>query len=190
MSEAVLDASIDLGGEVRTVRLAAGGLAVVDDVRVVRALTGDERRPLLGGPRHEVRLDGRRVERLGTAGRVRRGLGIVSGAPVAEAVSVHDHLAAVAGDRRAERILRANPLLGDRGGLPAGVLSGGERLMLAWLRALAGDPVVVVLDRAGTGLAPDALTWAGEQVRRWREEGTGIVLRPGRSEEGLWGYDV
>lgn len=143
---------------------------------------------LLGhGPRGwQVRVDGRRVPSGHVAARVRRGLAVVGPAPVAADVSVHDHLAAVVGSRRAGSLLASAPLLAGRGDDPAGVLSGGERRTLAWLRTVAVRPAAVVLDRAGRGLDADTLRWADAQVAAWRREGVAVVVRPGRTEERRW----
>lgn len=134
----------------------------------------------------QVRVDGRPVRSQRTAARVRRGLAVVGPAPVAADVSVHDHLAAVVGSGRASALLGDSPLLAGRGADPAGVLSGGERRALAWLRAVAVAPVVVVLDRAGEGLDAATLDWAGEQVAAWCREDVAVVVHPGRSEERGW----
>lgn len=136
--------------------------------------------------RDRIRLDGRRIDRRGTAGRVRAGLAPVSDAVVAPDVSVRDHLAAVTSLRRADGLLASSPLLSDRGADPAGVLSGGERRVLAVLRAAATGPRVVVLDGAGEGLDPASLAWVGDVVAGWRASGVAVLVRPGRPEERAW----
>lgn len=133
--------------------------------------------------RDRIVLDGRRIDRRGTAGRVRAGLGLVTSSAVAPDVSVTDHLAAVARPATARRLLAGAPLLAGRGADPAGVLSGGERRVLAVLRTAAGLPRVVVLDAPGEGLDPAALDWLGAQVAAWREAGVAVLLRAGRPEE-------
>ena len=120
------------------------------------------------------------------AGRVRRGLGFVARDDIAPDVSIRDQLAAIAGFGRADHLLTDAPLLAGRGDDPAGLLSGGERRMLAWLRCLAHDPGAVVLDNAGRGLDADALAWADAQVDRWRDAGVALVVRAGRPEERRW----
>lgn len=162
-----------LPGEVRL--LDAGEVAPV-----VAAVLGTGPRP---GP---VAVAGRRVRGRGLAGRVRRGLAVVSGAPVAADVDVADHLAAVVGTRGARALLADAPLLAGRGHDPAGVLSGGERRVLAWLRAQAVDPHVVLLDGAGEGLDAATLQWAGRVVARWSAAGVAVVVRAGRAEERAW----
>lgn len=108
---------------------------------------------------------------------------------VAPEVSVTDHLAARTARREAAAAIDAVPRLADRRHVAAGVLSGGERRLLAWARAVMLHPRVVVLDRAGTGLDPDALAWATEQLRAWRASGVAVVIRPGRVEERRWVAD-
>ncbi|MBW3657407.1 MAG: hypothetical protein KY457_02140 [Actinobacteria bacterium] len=136
--------------------------------------------------RDRITLDGRRIDRRGTAGRVRAGLASVSDAVVAPDVSVRDHLAAVTSVRRADDLLASSPLLAGRGDGPAGVLSGGERRVLAVLRAVATGPRVVLLDGAGEGLDAASLAWLGDVVRDWRAAGVPVLVRPGRPEERSW----
>lgn len=170
------------------------GLAV--PVRVaageVRLLDPDETAPVLAavlgtGPRAAtVHVAGRRVRGRSLAARVRRGLAVVSGAPVAADVNVADHLAAVVGARGARALLADAPLLAGRGDDPAGVLSGGERRVLAWLRAQAIDPQAVLLDRAGEGLDASTLQWTERVVARWARADVAVLVRVGRDEERAW----
>lgn len=161
------------------------GEADLVDIEAVAPLTGIGLH-LLERRRHDVRLDGRRLDRHGPAGRVRRGLGVVSGAPVAADVSILDQLAAVRGAAAAGAALAEAPLLAGRGADPAGILSGGERRVLAWLRCQLTRPRAVVLDAAGTSLDQDTLRWCDGVVARWRAEGVAVVVRPGRDEERAW----
>lgn len=166
------------------VRLAAGDAALITP-DAVGPLTG------IGVPvwerrRHDVVLDGRSLGRWGPAARVRRGLGVVADAPVAADVPIEDQLAAVAAAEEARRVLADAPLLAGRGQDPAGVLSGGERRVLAWLRCQLTRPRAVVLDGAGTGLDAASLAWCGEVVAAWRADGVAVVVRAGRVEEESW----
>ena len=187
----VLDARLRLAdGAERRLVLGAGEAVLLDgdDADAIVAALLDPPAGVRGrlSPPHRILVAGRHVERAGPARRVRRGLAAVRGAPVAPDVSVRDHLAAVAGRRRADALLDTAPLLTGRGADPAGLLSGGERLVLAWLTCRATAPRVVVLDRAGTGLHADTLGWAGEVVADWRAGGVAVVVRPGRPEEPVW----
>lgn len=152
----------------------------------VAALTGLEVAGRAPGSGHRIHLAGRPLHRRSPARRVRAGLGMVVGAPVAEDVTALDHLAAVAGVRRARRALACTPRLVGRGHLPAAMLSGGERRLIAWLRCDLTEPGAVVLYAAGTGLDPASMAWAGERVSAWRRAGVAVVVCPGRPEEREW----
>jgi branched-chain amino acid transport system ATP-binding protein len=163
--------------------LEPGEAAVVDHPHgevVVATICG------VGARGGRVVLDGRALGRRSPSARVRAGLGMVVDTPVAADVAVRDHLAARVGRHQAEMLLEASELLAGRGDDPAGVLSGGERRVLAWLRAIAARPRAVVLDGAGAGLDRTALAWAGRQIAAWREDGVAVVLRPVRDEERDW----
>lgn len=163
-------------------RVAAGeARRLPDDPRHVAALLGEDR-----SRGHRITLDGRRLDRRAPATRVRAGLVAVGAAPVAPDVAVVDHLLATLGRGDVRALLAEVPRLAGLAGRPAGVLSGGERRLLAWALALARTPAVVLLDRAGTGLDPHAQEWASRTVARWRDAGVGVLVRVGRSEELAW----
>ena len=163
------------------VDLAAGEAALAEvDTGLHRTLRGAPPRGWT------VEVAGRRVRGGGRARLVRAGLATVGTAPVAADVTVHDHLAAVAGATRAAELLVEAPLLRGRGADPAGVLSGGERRVLAWLRAHALDPLAVLLDHAGEGLDADTRAGADQRVAHWRRGGVAVVVRAGRTEERGW----
>lgn len=172
----------DDGGRVE-LDLGPGDAAVLpDDDRTVRWLAGHER----SGADDELRLGDRRLTRRRPAARVRAGLVVLGDPPLAPSVTLRDHLAAVISPAAADDLLAGTPRLAGRSGDPAGVLSGGERRLLGWARTVLLEPAAVVLDRAGTGLDADAVAWADEQVTRWREAGTAVLVRVGRTEELDW----
>lgn len=162
--------------------VAGGEVRVLDDV-VADAVVAAVLDP--GAPGVQVTVGGSRLRGRSLAARVRRGLAVVSGAPVAADVTVLDHLVAVVG-HGARDLLATSPLLADRGHDPAGVLSGGERRALGWLRARGVDPSAVLLDRAAEGLDAATVTWAGQVVADWATDGVAVVVRPGRAEERAW----
>jgi ABC-type branched-subunit amino acid transport system ATPase component len=172
---------VDLALPDGRLRLDAGeARRLPDDPRHVAALLAPA-----AGVRHVV-LAGRELRRRSAAARVRAGLVAVGEAPVAPELAVLDHLGAVVGLREARRVLETTPYLAGRGDDPGGVLSGGERRLLAWALARALRPRVVVLDRAGTGLDDVALDVAARQVVAWRRAGVGVLVRVGRVEEEAW----
>lgn len=181
-----MDAAVRLAGDLDLpdgrLRVAPGAVvALPDDPRHVAALLGTSR-----GRGHRILLDGRPLHRRRPAARVRAGLVAVGDAPVAPELSVLDHLAAVCPRAEAVRLLAETPHLADRADVPGGVLSGGERRLLAWALARALRPRVVVLDRAATGLDATALVFAHRQVADWSAAGVGLLVRVGRAEEADW----
>jgi ABC-type branched-subunit amino acid transport system ATPase component len=169
-------------GDGPEIRVRPGSaVALPDDRALLAGLLGTDRRALA-----RLELAGRRLDRRSLARRVRAGIAVVSDAPVAAELTVLGHLAAAATHATATAELVAAPLLADRGGDPAGILSGGERRVLAWLTARLTAPRAVVLDRAGTGLDADALAWAHATVDGWLDAGVAVVVRVGRVEERRW----
>lgn len=78
--------------------------------------------------------------------------------------------------RQMERILTLYPLLAERRGEKAGVLSGGQRQILAIGRALLTDPQVLLLDEPTAGLSPKAAQELFEVVRGVVADGAGVLM--------------
>jgi branched-chain amino acid transport system ATP-binding protein len=68
------------------------------------------------------------------------------------------------------------PLLLERESQKAGLLSGGERQMVAMGRALMFDPTVLLLDEPSAGLSPVNQDLVFERVRRIADSGVSIVM--------------
>lgn len=99
-------------------------------------------------------------------------------------LTVEDNLGVVyrrTGDWTLERVYDLFPPLKDIPGRRAGLLSGGERAMLAMGRALMSGPKLLLLDEPTEGLAPRIVKTVEEQILRMKGAGIGILL----SEQNL-----
>jgi ABC-type branched-subunit amino acid transport system ATPase component len=84
-----------------------------------------------------------------------------------------------------KQMLELFPALAPRAGKPAGVLSGGERQMLAMARALMTDPQVLLLDEPSAGVDPRTVSLLWERIRAVRERGVTTVLVEQNARQAL-----
>ncbi len=77
---------------------------------------------------------------------------------------------------RTEAVIEVFPLLGTRRSQRAGSLSGGERQMVAFGRALMADPSVLLLDEPSAGLSPAFQDEVFIRCRRINAAGVSIVM--------------
>jgi branched-chain amino acid transport system ATP-binding protein len=75
-----------------------------------------------------------------------------------------------------ERVFELFPVLGERRGQPAGVLSGGEQQMLAIGRAMMSRPRLLMLDEPSMGLSPIMMQRIFGVIAELRDAGTTILL--------------
>lgn len=128
-----------------------------------------------------IALDGTDVSRASAHAVNRRGLcHVPEGRGVFPALSVRDNIALFgrgASVRDAvERAADAFDFVGRRIDVPAGSLSGGERQMLALVRAWLTEPRIVLLDEVSMGLAPLIVDEVYAFIRRLAETGISLLI--------------
>ncbi len=77
---------------------------------------------------------------------------------------------------RMERVVELFPRLGERLGQRAGLLSGGERQMLAMGRALIMNPEVLLLDEPSAGLSPVLQDQVFARARDINRSGVAVIM--------------
>jgi branched-chain amino acid transport system ATP-binding protein len=77
------------------------------------------------------------------------------------------------------------PILAEKRAAKARTLSGGQRQVLAFARALVMDPDVLLIDEPSAGLAPNIVDEVFEDVQTVNELGTAILMVEQNAREGL-----
>jgi len=151
-----------------------------------RAMVGELR--LVSG---RIELEGQDVSREPLWQRVRRGVGYVPQTPsvlwdltVEQNLETFERFARVA-TRVGAREWARRVELGERLGIAAGELSGGERRRLELARALLGRPKVLVCDEPFAGIDPAGAERMGDLLRGLAAGGTAVVLADHHVAEAL-----
>ena len=137
-------------------------------------------------PSHgQIRFEGRRLDQLKPAGIVRAGVAQVpEGGRIFPRLTVLENLKAGAYLRKDrdgvrddfELVYRHFPRLLERRDQKAGTMSGGERQMLAFGRALMAHPKMLILDEPSLGLSPIVVNEIFGIIRAINAEGVTILL--------------
>jgi ABC-type branched-subunit amino acid transport system ATPase component len=77
---------------------------------------------------------------------------------------------------RRERMAVLFPVLAGAGRRAAGLLSGGQRQMVAMARALMAEPSVLLLDEPSAGLSPEYVELVFQKVREIRDSGVTVLM--------------
>ncbi|WP_411963113.1 ABC transporter ATP-binding protein [Haloferax sp. YSMS24] len=77
------------------------------------------------------------------------------------------------------------PILDEKRSAKAKTLSGGQRQVLAFARALVMDPDVLLIDEPSAGLAPNIVQSVFEDVQKVNELGTAVLMVEQNAREGL-----
>jgi branched-chain amino acid transport system ATP-binding protein len=80
------------------------------------------------------------------------------------------------GPSMGDEVLDRFPVLGERAAQQAGVLSGGERGMLAMARALLARPRFLLVDEFSEGLQPSVVGELARVLEAFSDQGGGVLL--------------
>jgi len=93
-----------------------------------------------------------------------------------------------------DRVFELFPVLGERRGQNAGVLSGGEQQMLAIGRAMMSRPKLLMLDEPSMGLSPIMMQRIFSVIDELQQAGTTILLVEQNAQAALsladYGYVI
>jgi ABC-type branched-subunit amino acid transport system ATPase component len=172
--------SLEVGAGEAVALLGANGAGKTTLLRAIGGLLAYHGGAVAAG---EIRFDGRSTARADAARLVAGGIAqTLEGRRVLADLTVEQNLRLGAfarrGEERAvrEQVLDLFPILRERAGQRAGLLSGGQQQMLAIGRALMARPRLLLLDEPSLGLAPIVVAEIGAALRRIAEDGTAILL--------------
>ena len=84
-----------------------------------------------------------------------------------------------------ERMFEIFPRLKERRKQPAGLMSGGERQMVAMGRAMMLEPKLILLDEPTAGLSPKFIDQTFEQVKLINSLGVGVLMVEQNAKQAL-----
>jgi branched-chain amino acid transport system ATP-binding protein len=166
--------------------LGANGAGKTTTARTISGLL-----PVSGG---EIRLDGRRTDRMRPHEIVRLGVAhCMEGRRIFADLTVEENLLLGARttrsrterDRRLAAVYGLFEALGERRGNSGHALSGGQQQMLAIGRALMAAPRVVIFDEISLGLAPIMVDRLYEALAEINERGVAMIVIEQNVERGL-----
>lgn len=133
-----------------------------------------------------VEIDGVRVTGQGPSGAIRHGVVMIpqsnalfTGMTVRENVLLGGHATRMpprAVRRRFDELAGLFPVVGERAAAHAGLLSGGQRRMVEFARALMTEPRVILLDEPSIGLDPKSRATLADSVDALVASGATVVM--------------
>lgn len=130
-----------------------------------------------------VRLDGEDITSLPAHELVARGVGYVpqtqnvfASLTIEENLRMGIYLQPDRFDERFEAVTALFPVLAERQRERAGLLSGGQRQMVAMGRALMPDPSVLLLDEPSAGLSPINQDEVFARIEKVKQAGVSVVM--------------
>lgn len=116
------------------------------------------------------------ITRMPPWGRYRRGITVMPQTdPVFDALTVRDNLG-LDGPADVARLVARFPRIAERMDQIAGSMSGGERKILGFVRALAAPSKIVVLDEPSEGVQPENIAHMQAVIAEARDRGVAFIL--------------
>ena len=140
---------------------------------LARLIAGDL--PLAAG---KLALDGQQIGPLSAFARARRGIVTMpQTGMVFDSLSVRENLQLTRGEpHEIARMTQVFPRLAERMGQRAGSMSGGERKILGFARAMLGKGRVLVLDEPSEGVQPENIAKMQDLIATCRDMGAAVLL--------------
>ena len=182
MVEALKGVSLKVNGGSVVALLGSNGAGKTTLLRAISGTLGMHHGSVDAG---DIRLHGASIRGRYPAAIVRAGVvQVPEGRHIFSRLTVEENLRAgslgsrdkATSARSRKRVAELFPVLQERRGQRAGLLSGGEQQMLAIGRGLMADPKLLLLDEPSLGLAPKIIGQIGEIIAEINRQGIAVVL--------------
>jgi branched-chain amino acid transport system ATP-binding protein len=179
---ALHDLTVEVPQGASVALLGANGAGKTTMLRAIGGLLGYHGGAVVAG---QIRFEGHGIAGVDASSLVGGGIGqALEGRRVFAELTVAENLRlggfATRGPRSRDvvrdELLELFPILRERLGQRAGLLSGGQQQMLAIARAIMAQPRLLLLDEPSLGLAPIVVAEIADALRRINATGTSILL--------------